>query len=934
MRGLIKFLSVLFCSVFLMGAAAYADAEFTVTTTADTTSFKFNISAAGAFTVDWGDGNVENITKNNTANTTYSHTYSTAGAYNIGISGQATGYNPSSHGAVAAISFSSNKNVAGISGSLSAIFGTLADGTNPSFYSTFWNCTNLTGNLPTELFSGLYGAPSNDMFRVTFSNAENLTGYVNGRMFSGLTGGFSSWDHVGGSYSGTFNGTSSIDRQCPDGTYSVPAPYGAKSGWAGVAVCITCPDEYPLFDSGNTEFYKCYNTSSARCGAGKYYDATVSRCTTCPVGSYCPGEIRSYDDGTITDIVACPYGGVSSAGSASADDCAFAPKFTFSTNGHNVSWIWISAAGTFSIDWGDGSGIQTISKARTDRTRYWHQYKDYSIHTISISGRATEYNTSPDVAVIDFEPSYYMDTLPVSAIGGSLGSIFGVLPDGTQPSFYRTFAKAAITDIPSGLFSGTERAYTPDVFTETFAECRNLTSVPEGLFSGIQGAPTEYMFNGTFMHCYNLTDIPENLFSGVQGAPVAYMFNSTFSGCHNLNIPENLFRGIQGAPAAYMFSGTFVGFAGNIPENLFSGVQGAPAAYMFPYTFQGFYGTIPEKLFSGVQGAPAPDMFYGTFFNSGITSIPGGLFSGVQGAPAMRMFSETFSACFNLTSIPENLFSGVQGAPAMGMFMNTFSSCDSLTSIPENLFSGVQGAPAMGMFSNTFTSCGSLTSIPENLFSGVQGAPAMLMFPLTFADCAGLTSVPAGLFSGIDGEPADGMFYGTFDLCSNLTGYVDGSMFKVIAGSVLPPTSDEEIPGPYLDTFAGAEKMDTVCPENTYGVTKPNSDWTVAVCSVCPDGTTSPAGSTSIDACVVGTVECAPGFAFNSARACGALCGAGMTRLNTSSGLSIPIFAAQTTSPTFALSRGDAVCYVDLVAGEANGAINVDYKGAVYHTVQ
>ncbi len=532
----LRFLSVLFCSLFLMGAAAYADAEFTVTTTADTTSFSFEISAAGEFTVDWGDGNIETITKTNIKDTTYSHTYSTAGAYNIGISGQATAYDTSI--LTAAISFQNNQNVAGISGSLGAIFGTLADGTNPRFYQTLSTCFSLASNIPENLFDGISGAPVRSMFHMTFYNSTAITG-----------------------------------------------------------------------------------------------------------------------------------------------------------------------------------------------------------------------------------------------------------------------------------------------------------SIPENLFSGIKGQPAEKMFADTFENCNKLTGtIPENLFSGIEGAPAAFMFSATFMYCNGLT------------------------------------------------------GNIPENLFSGIKGQPAKSMFSDTFFGTAITSIP------------------------------ENLFSGIKGQPAEAMFSGTFAN-PAITSIPENLFSGIKGTPAPEMFSGTFANT-AITSIPENLFSGIKGQPEQTMFYGTFFGTA-ITSIPPKLFSNISGMPAPGMFFETFANCTNLTGYVDGNMFTISAAG-------SETMYPYLDTFAGNDNMDTVCPENTYTVDKPDSSWTVAVCNPCPDGATSPANSSDISACT-----CGAGTITNSIGGCSAPCASGITKLQTSTGISIPLFATKNTSPAiFVSNRSDAVCYADLTAGTATGALHVQHNGTTYHTTQ
>ncbi|MBR3782814.1 MAG: hypothetical protein IKL14_05545, partial [Alphaproteobacteria bacterium] len=162
--------------------------EFTLTTTDDTDSFEFSISAAGEFIVDWGDGTVETITKPDTTKTTYSHNYATANTYTIGLSGQATAYNTST----AAISFyvnSSQTKIASIDGSLGAIFGTLSSDTNnqPRFYQTFYKATNMTGSIPSDLFAGISGAPAERMFYSTFAYCSGLTS-IPSDLFAGISG--------------------------------------------------------------------------------------------------------------------------------------------------------------------------------------------------------------------------------------------------------------------------------------------------------------------------------------------------------------------------------------------------------------------------------------------------------------------------------------------------------------------------------------------------------------------------------------------------------------------------------------------------------------------------------------------------------------------------------------------------------------------------
>ena len=186
--------------------------KFFVTTTSSTSSFSFRISAKGTYLIDWGDGNKETINKTNTTNTTYSHTYDSAGEYTIGIGGEATAYNTST--STAAISFYNNKNTAGISGSLGAIFGTLADGTNPRFYQTFSYNTNLTGEIPADLFAGISGAPAGHMFYGTFSGCSKLSGSIPEGLFGNISGAPADF-----MFSSTFYGCSNLSGTIPENLF-------------------------------------------------------------------------------------------------------------------------------------------------------------------------------------------------------------------------------------------------------------------------------------------------------------------------------------------------------------------------------------------------------------------------------------------------------------------------------------------------------------------------------------------------------------------------------------------------------------------------------------------------------------------------------------------------------------------------------------------
>ena len=489
--------------------------------------------------------------------------------------------------------------------------------------------------------------------------------------------------------------------------------------------------------------------------------------------------------------------------------------FTMTINGSEFS-INIGAAGTFVIDWGDGE-FETIKDKPVGKTTYTHSYAISGEYEIKLSGRATGYSDSSNVAAISFYTNA-SNAQKIYSISGSLGKIFPTLPDGSQPRFYQTFMRASnLTEIPAYLFGELNGDGAPSMFDSTFSNCDSLTTIEGPLFSGTL-VPASSMFFGTFYNS-GVTRIPENLFGNLSGGenPI-WLFYQTFTACSELTtIDGPLFSGTI-TPGNRMFFETF-GSSGltEIPAYLFGNMTGDGAEDMFAETFSSsnlttingplfggkitpgnnmffrtFYDTpitsIPENLFAGISGAPAEVMFAATFMNTQITSVPANLFGELNGNGAPNMFVSTFSGCdqlqtvegplfsgtitpaeemfsntfyeSGLTSIPANLFGELNGNGAPNMFDSTFYGCDQLQTVEGPLFSGAI-TPAEYMFNETFYRSG-LTSIPADLFAGVRGAPAEYMFNSTFRDTP-ITSIPENLFAGISGAPATSMFAYTFD---------------------------------------------------------------------------------------------------------------------------------------------------------------------------
>lgn len=64
------------------------------------------------------------------------------------------------------------------------------------------------------------------------------------------------------------------------------------------------------------------------------------------------------------------------------------------------------------------------------------------------------------------------------------------------------------------------------------------------------------------------------------------------------------------------------------------------------------------------------------------------------------------------------------------------------------------------------------------------------------------------------------------------------------------------------------------------------------------------------------------------------LCGAGIDKIKTSTGIVVPLYADKYTTPSVHVRYNDTVCYADLEPGNVAGAINIKFNGDVYHTLK
>ena len=822
---------------------------FAATTTADTTTFSFSITASGTFYVDWGDGgDVDKYVKTNTGSQTISHTYTTAGAYTVRLGGRAKGYYEVN--TPAAISFSSNKNLAGISGSLGEIFPTLADGSQPRFYRTFYKCTNLTGSIPENLFTGITGAPTRSMFEWMFYGCSGLTGSIPAGLFSGISGA-----PAPNMFDNTFGGCSGLTGAIPENLF------------AGISGA-------PASSMFNDTFHGCSGLTGAipeklfagisGAPAPNMFDNTFSGCS-----------------GLTGSIPEKLFAGISGAPASSMFSDTFYGCRGLTGSIPEKLFAGISGAPASSMFWRTFFGCSGLIGSIPEKL-FGNIYG------------------APKSFMFD---GTFRDCRGLTGVipSGLFGNLSG--KPAAEMFSYTFYGCSGLTGkIPEKLFGNIYGAPAEFMFDSTFYNCSGLTgSIPSGLFGNISGAPAEFMFGSTFYNCSGLTgSIPSGLFGNISGAPARSMFDSTFKNCSGLTgksarNPDGtpLYEVFPSATSDHvggMYTGTCLADNASIPttwgKNANCTYTEPEPEYPFTATVEitsaktysldisaagTFYvnwgdGTQYEKIvktdtttqnishtysangtytvklgglatgystneytatiggiagysnfdnginvteITGSLGKVFPTLadgsqpnFYGAFMFGQMKTIPAELFDGIHGAPVENMFSGTFRSCRLLTEIPAGLFSGIAGAPAENMFEGTFASDSALTKLPDGLFAGISGAPAYAMFSQTFYNCSGLTgSIPSGLFGNISGAPAVGMFQDTFSGCTGLTGeIPVGLFGNLSGSPAPNMFLYTFNNCSGLTGASARNPDGTPLYDVFPTATSNHVGGMYTGT--------------------------------------------------------------------------------------------------------------------------------------
>ena len=795
--------------------AQWQQPKFTLTTTSLSANdtFRFTLSAAGTFYVDWGDGNGETIDRTgNTEETVYFHTYTTGGAYTIKFGGLATGYDNSGFWSTAIgfdITGTTNaQKIASIANNsdLSAMFPYIdendQDEAQPKFGYTFANATNLK-SVPDTLFQG-YETPADYMFTHTFADS-GLTS-IPEDLFAGIEG---AAEYL---FESTFENCTGI-TEIPEDLFA--GIEGAAEGmfqstfFSCTGLLFIYSDMFSGVSGAATNmfrhtFYNCTSLNGIWITSPTYGN---------PYITYIPDTFLSNVTGGTTSAIK-PAGNMFS-GTGLAEECPTGTSIAAvsQTGGQfsNAGKPWCApSAYTVTYSCGDGTGT-----APANGTAYYDKpftpaentctKTRYTFDRWAVSGA-----NDPKRAGIPFQWKYIENKKFTAQWTGekftvkySCGDGEGTPPSNQTATYEALFTPKANTCTRTGfVFNGWKVKDTDDVkeagveFTWNYESNKEFTAQwkfddpkfsiileTTNSFSFAMGAKGKFYVDWgdgtieaidrrnatseeTYSHTYANADSYTVKFIGLAtdylSGSAAIRFNTSsanaqkiqsVSGDMSVVFPYITTNSPDGAQPrfAYTFSG-----ASNI---------GASTMYIYNEDLDTMvaYSGISDTLFQGYT-TPSTGMFQGTFQNcTGLSTIPSNLFSHITGA-ATGMFQSTFQGCTSLASIPSGLFSGVQGA-ADAMFVSTFEGCTSLASIPSGLFSGIRGA-AGGMFMWTFRGCTALETIPENLFYGVNGA-ASSMFVGTFENCTKLNTIPMNLFQNVP-YAVSSMFSATFSGCTSL----------------------------------------------------------------------------------------------------------------------------------------------------------------------
>jgi surface protein len=403
-----------------------------------------------------------------------------------------------------------------------------------------------------------------------------------------------------------------------------------------------------------------------------------------------------------------------------------------------------TSAGTYTVDWGDGSS--TVAIASGTQANYLYDYATVSGSPITHNGltykqvivtvtattaNLTGVNLNLKNTATGLTTGYGTGWLDIAVNGTNLTSI--TIAGSTNNVTHRLLESATI---------GQHSASFVD-YSYMFSACTNLQNVSisssssvvtnmSSMFSSCTALTTVPLFNtaavtnmsSMFSSCTALTTVP--LFNTAAVTSMSSMFNN----CSSLTTVP-LFNTAAVTSMSSMFNNcsslTTVPLFNTAAVNTMSSMFNGCAALTTVPLFNTAAVTSMGSMFNGCAALTTVPLFN----TASVTATMLSMFSGCTSLTTVPLFNivaatnmtSMFQNCTSLTTVP--LFN----TASVNTMSSMFNNCSSLTTVP--LFN----TASVNTMSSIFNGCSSLTSLPA------LNAASLLSLTTMFSTCASLTKI-------------------------------------------------------------------------------------------------------------------------------------------------------------------------------------------------
>ncbi len=181
-------------------------------------------------------------------------------------------------------------------------------------------------------------------------------------------------------------------------------------------------------------------------------------------------------------------------------------------------------------------------------------------------------------------------------------------------------------------------------------------------------------------------------------------------------------------------------------------------------------------------------------------------------------------------------------------------------------------------------------------------------------------SVADGTFSGLHCyySPTDGDYGKTNSICGLKSKTCVAGAYSTAGNSTA-----------WISAKGYESMIERACINVGNGYWSPADSLERFACTNAPENATYTSGAESNNCPWL----CRDGLGRTAADTCMPLCTAGVTTLNTLTGVRAPLFAVANTVPAIHIKNANGTCHADLIPSLGKNALHIRYNGQVYHTM-